>query len=136
MPRKPSASQPDTSGKAETTEDLSPAFDRLRKAAEALPGVEEGISYGTPALRVGKKLLCRVKNADTAVVMVDLEEKEILMAAAPDIYFETGHYKGWPCFLVHVHDIEPRELAHRLERAWQRLAPKKLLRMRGKPAAR
>lgn len=135
MPRKPSVSQPDPSGEADPFGDLSPAFDRLRKAAEGLPGIEEGISYGTPALRVGKKLMSRVKDADTVVIMVDPEEKEMLMAAAPDIYFETDHYKGWPCFLVHVHRIAPQELAHRLDRAWRRVAPKNLLKTRGQGSA-
>jgi hypothetical protein len=136
MPRKPSASQPDPSGETDFSSDLSPAFERLCKAAEGLPGVEEGMSYGTPALRVGKKLMCRVKDADTVVVMVDLDEKEMLTAAAPDIYFETDHYKGWPCVLVRVRRIAPQELAHRLERAWRRAAPKKLLKIREEAAAR
>lgn len=94
------------------------------------------MSYGTPALRVGKKLMCRVKDADTVVVMVDLDEKEMLTAAAPDIYFETDHYKGWPSVLVRIRRIAPQELAHRLQSAWRRAAPKKLLKMRGEVAAR
>lgn len=128
MPPKPSASQPDPSGNGQLPGDLSPAFERLRQAAENLPGIEAGLSYGTPALRVGKKLVCRVKDPDTVVVMVDLEEKEMLMAAAPEVFFETDHYKGWPALLVRVHEISPEELAHRLQRAWQRAAPKKLVR--------
>lgn len=125
MPRKRTASQPDSSAGSDGR-DLEPAFERLRKAAERLPEVEVGISYGTPALKVGKKSFCRVKDADTVVLMVDLEEKEMLMAASPRLFFETDHYKGWPAVLLRIHEVSPEELAHRLECAWLRAAPRKL----------
>ena len=85
------------------SDDLSPAFAKLVAAAEGLAEIEQGTSYGTPALKVRKKLLCRVKDADTVVVMCPLEEKELLIEAAPEFYFETDHYKGWPAILVRVH---------------------------------
>lgn len=103
------------------------AMERLRKAAAALPEVDESTSYGTPALKVRKKLLCRVKDPDTVVLMCAMEEKELLMAAAPDIYFETDHYKGWPAVLVRIREISDEELAHRLALAWKMQAPKKLV---------
>ena len=105
--------------------DLSAAFEALRAAARHLPDIVETTSYGTPALKVGKKLLARVKDAGTVVLICPLDEKEILFEAAPDIYFETDHYKGWPAILVRVHAIPPEELRQRLERIWQRQAPRK-----------
>jgi hypothetical protein len=36
-------------------------FDDIRKIALAWPEVEDGTSYGTPALKVRKKLLVRLK---------------------------------------------------------------------------
>lgn len=59
--------------------------------------------------------------------MCPLEEKELLMAAAPDIYFETDHYKGWPAILVRIHTISTAELALRLDRAFAMQAPKAVL---------
>src|SRR5262245_59814078 len=108
------------------TEDHAPAFARLVKAAEDLPEIEQGKSYGTPSLKVRKKFLCRVKDADTVVVMCPLEEKELLMVAAPEFYFETDHYKGWPAMLVRVHDVPLAELRLRLRRAYIMQAPKML----------
>ena len=102
-------------------------FDDVRKFALLWPEVEDGTSYGTPALKVGKKLLARVKDADTVVLMCPLDEKEMLLEAAPAIYFETDHYKGWPAILVRLSQIPPEELCHRLERTWIRQAPKKLM---------
>ena len=102
-------------------------FEKLRQAALGLPEIEESTSYGTPALKVRKKLLARVKDAETVVLMCPLEEKEVLLSAAPDIFYETDHYKGWAAILVRIHQITPDELRHRLERAWRLQAPKRLL---------
>jgi hypothetical protein len=107
--------------------DHSPAFAKLIEAAEGLPGIEQSTSYGTPALRVRKKSLCRIKDADMVVLMCPLEEKELLMEAAPDLYFETDHYKGWPAVLVRIHEIPLDELALRLRRAFVMQAPKSLV---------
>ncbi|MEO5756824.1 MAG: MmcQ/YjbR family DNA-binding protein [Mesorhizobium sp.] len=109
------------------TDDLSSAFETLRLAARGLPDIVETTSYGTPALKVGKKLLARVKDAETIVLMCPLEEKELLLEAAPSIYFETDHYGGWPALLVRLAEIPPDELRHRLEQAWLRQAPKTLI---------
>jgi hypothetical protein len=105
---------------------LDTALDRLRAAARDLPEVVEGTSYGTPALKVGKKLITRVKDADTAVLVCPLDEKELLLESAPNLYFETDHYKGWPALLVRLDRIGEDELRHRLERIWLRQAPNKL----------
>jgi hypothetical protein len=109
------------------SDDLLPAFEKLRKAAQGLPEVEAGTSYGTPALKLGKKLLCRVKDGDTVVLFMPLEEKEMLLAAAPQIYFETDHYRGWPALLARIDVIPIDELAHRLEQTFLRVAPKRLV---------
>lgn len=102
------------------------AFERLLEAARDLPDVVESVSYGTPCLKVRKKFLCRVKDADTAVLMCPLEEKEMLMAAAPDLFFETDHYKGWPAILVRLRRISDEELRHRMSIAWRMQAPRRL----------
>ena len=103
-------------------EQFSDAFEKLKKAAASLPEVEVSTSYGTPALKLRKKLLARVKDHHTIALMCALEEKEMLMAAAPDIYFETDHYKGWPAVLVRIGIIGDAELAHRLATVWRRQA--------------
>lgn len=99
----------------------------LLAAASGLPGVVESTSYGTPALKVGKKLLARVKDAATIVLMCPLDEKELLLEAAPEIYFETDHYRGWPAILVRADAIPADEIRLRLEQAWTRQAPGRLV---------
>lgn len=122
MAGKPSASLPRM-----VSDDLSSAFEALRLAVRGLPEIIETTSYGTPAIKAGKKLLARVKDAETIVLMCPLDEKEMLLEVSPAIYFETDHYKGWPAILVRLSEIAPDELRHRLERIWLRQAPKKLI---------
>jgi hypothetical protein len=105
---------------------FAPALARLAAAAQGLPEIELGTSYGTPALKVRKKMLCRIKDADTVVVMCPLEEKELLIEAAPEFYFETDHYRGWPTLLVRIHAVPLDELELRLRRAFAMQAPKSL----------
>lgn len=105
-------------------DDFSTVFERLKRAARGLPDIVETTSYGTPALKAGKKLLTRVKDRETAVVMCPLDEKEMLLQAEPDIYFETDHYKGWPALLIRMGVVSDDELRHRLERTWLTQVPK------------
>lgn len=53
----------------------------MRRLALALPGVEEGLSYGTPAFRVKGKFLARLKeDGGSLVVKIDFDEREALKA--------------------------------------------------------
>jgi hypothetical protein len=100
---------------------------RAMKAAAHLPGIEAGTSYGTPAVKVRGKLLTRAKDGETLVLMCPLPEKEMLMEAAPHIYYETDHYKGWPAVLMCMAAIADDELSHRIEQAWRLKAPRSLV---------
>ena len=102
-------------------------FARVRDAAAHLPEVEESTSYGTPALKVRGKLMARMKDSGTLVVLCPVEEKEMLMEVDPGIYFETDHYKGWPAVLVRLGKIGKSQLRHRLEQAWRHRAPRRLV---------
>jgi len=103
-------------------------FERLKRlAAEAgLPEVEEASHYGTPALKVGGKAFVSVKNDETIVLSIPIDEKERLIEMAPDIYFQTDHYRGWPSLPVRIDAIGDEELRDRLVAAWRFRAPKKL----------
>ncbi len=103
-------------------------LERVTRLAQAagLPEVTLGTSYGTPALEVRGKSFVRIREAGVLVVMCALEEKEMLMEAEPDLYFETDHYKGWPAMLVRLAAINDADLAQRLLAAWRQKAPKRL----------
>jgi hypothetical protein len=111
-----------------TSADIDVIFDRLQRlATEAgLPDVEIGTSYGTPALKVGGKAFVSVKNAETIVLSIPIEDKEPLIEMAPEIYFQTDHYRGWPSLPLRAAAIGDEELKQRLVEAWRFRAPRKL----------
>lgn len=94
-----------------------------------LPGVEEGTSYGTPALRVRGKFLCRLRTDPDALVVrvIDLADREALLLGQPDVFFITPHYDGYPAVLVRLETVGAETLAELVEDAWRLQAPKRLV---------
>ena len=105
------------------------SFDRLVRLVKKLElaEVELGTTHGdSPALRVKDRPFASIKEDDLMVLHCPLEVKEVLMEMAPDIYFQTDHFRGWPGLLVRLEVISDEELSLRLEDAWRFKAPKKL----------
>jgi hypothetical protein len=81
-------------------------YDTVRRIALTLPDVEEGTSYGTPALKVKGKLFVRLKeDGETIVLKTTFEEREELMAADPETYFITDHYLNYEYILVNLNRV-------------------------------
>lgn len=100
----------------------------VRRLALALPETSEKPCYGTPGFYVKKKLFARLlPDGKTLAVRVDLEEREALLSVAPDVFFLTPHYEGWPMVLVNLTRVEKADLEDRLVEAWRFMAPPKLL---------
>jgi len=102
-------------------------FARIKMLSEAagLPGVECGTSYGRPALKVGGKGFASVKDAGTVVIAISIQDKELLIEMAPQIYYQTDHYVGWPSLPLRAGAISDEELKQRLIDAWRFRAPPK-----------
>jgi hypothetical protein len=99
----------------------------LRLCAElGLPEVAESTSYGAPSLKVKTKNFASVRGPQEMVLHCPLEQKDLLMEMAPEIYWQTDHFKGWPGLLVRMEVISDEELKLRLEDAWRFRAPKRL----------
>jgi hypothetical protein len=96
-------------------------IDRLLALATTagLAGIERGTSYGTPSLTYKGRFLARLKDDTTLVIRCPLDEKEILMSAEPEFYFQTDHYIGYPALLLRLDAIDDARLMARLERACQ-----------------
>lgn len=99
----------------------------VKKLGKSLPEVEESTWVNTPSLKVRKRSFVRLKEDDVIVVLVDVDEKELLLRSEPKIFFTTPHYDGYPAVLVRLSAIEPDELAEVLEDSWRRVAPKRVL---------
>jgi hypothetical protein len=99
----------------------------VKSIGKKLPEVEESTWFNTPSLKVRKKSFVRLKEKGVIVVLVDLDEKEALLQAEPDVFFTTPHYDGYPAFLVRLVNIDRDELEEVLTESWRRVAPKRLL---------
>jgi hypothetical protein len=104
------------------------SFDDIREVAHALPGVVDGTSYGTSALKVGGKLFARLhQSGDCVVLRCELLDREILMQSAPDAFFITDHYRDYPWILLRLGVVEKSALPDLIERAWRLVASKSLI---------
>jgi len=102
-------------------------FDTVCKLASALPGAEEGTSYGTPAIKVAGKLLARLKeDGETLVIRIGFEERSIEMERDPRTFFITDHYMNYPAMLIRLPRVREDKLRELLEQAWRRVAPRRL----------
>ena len=108
-------------GKVRATRRIEKLIRKLK-----LPEVELSTSYRDPSFKVGKNVIVTVKEAGILYLPCPLEMKEILLEIAPEIYYQTDHYKGWPGLLVCLDVIGDEELCLRLEDSWRRGAPKTL----------
>jgi hypothetical protein len=99
-------------------------FDSVRKIGLTLPGVEESTAYGEPALKLkGKLLACmashRSAEPGTLVVRVSFEERDALIAEAPELYYVKEHYLNYECVLVRLSRVNPDVLRDLLGMAYK-----------------
>jgi hypothetical protein len=104
-------------------------FDIVRRMGLALPGVEEGTTWGAPCLRVnGRMFTCipthRSAEPDSLAVRIDFRERDELIAAEPETYYLKDHYVSYPCVLVRLSRIHPDALRDLLAASWQFVASK------------
>ena len=104
---------------------------KVRALALALPGTEveetegrlvcalagDGFAW-TWLERVAAKKP-RLARADVLAVRCVIERKEMLIEAAPQIYFDDDHYRGYPAVLVRLAMVQAAELEGLLRDAWR-----------------
>ena len=105
-------------------------FDDVRKFALAWPEVEDGTSYGTPALKVRKKLLVRLREDGDSLVMpgVPSEERDMLVESQPRVFYFTDHYRDYPMVLIRLSKTKRATVEPLLRRQWRALASKQAIR--------
>src|SRR5215470_703303 len=101
-------------------------FEDIRKLALTWPEVEDGSSYGTPALKVRKKMLARLKEDNDSLVMpgVPQDEREMLVESRPKIFYFTDHYRDYPMVLIRLSKAKRGIVEPLLRRHWLTLASK------------
>jgi hypothetical protein len=114
-------------------------FDMVRKIASSLPGVEESTSYGTPSLKIaGTLMACMAihKSAEpnSLVLSIDMDQRDALLAEAPDTYYVTDHYVNYPVVLVRLSRISAEALRDLVHAGWRFVSANKTRKRR--PASR
>jgi len=105
---------------------LPVTYDTVRRIGLALPNVEEGTSYGTPALKVNGKLFVRLhQDLDKIVLKMSFDRRDEMMAADPETYFITDHYRDYPWILVSLASVSVDVLPELLKIAHREASPRK-----------
>jgi len=102
---------------------------QARKIAQSFAGVYEKTSYGTPTFFVGKKVFTQVGShgrTDIMLLTQTLEERDHLIAADPDTFYITDHFKNYKGLLARIDRLDAKTFRTLLERRWLAIAPKKL----------
>lgn len=117
-------------------------LDDARRIALSLPDTSEKISWGSAHWRVHDRGFVwerPLSKTDLAALgddapdgeilgvrIADLDEKDTLIAAEPEVFFTIPHFDGFPAVLVRLEAIEVEELTELVTDAWLDRAPKKL----------
>jgi hypothetical protein len=112
--------------------------EQVRRLAMALPEAKDESAPGRLTFSIGGKGFAwtylareaakapRVARIDVLAVRCPIERKEMLIEAAPGVFFDDDHYRGYPAVLVRLAAVGEDELASLLESAWRLQAPKRL----------
>jgi hypothetical protein len=102
-----------------------PTWADVRRIALALPGAEEATTYGQPCFKVNGRPFVNTGRVEGAIVTRASDaDRDLLIAARPDVYFVTPHYAGWEAVLVRLDAVDEDELAGRIEDAWDYMSQK------------
>jgi hypothetical protein len=101
-------------------------FDDVRTFALTWPEVEDGASYGTPALKVRRKMLVRLREDGDSLVVPDVpvEERAMLVETQPKLFYFTDHYADYPIVLIRLSKATRAVVESFLRRRWRGLASK------------
>ena len=102
---------------------VRPTWATVEKIGLALPDVEAGTSYGSPALKIrGQMFTCVPTNKEaeknSIVVRLDFAQRDELLAAEPGVYYLKEHYVNYPCVLARLKKIHPDALHGLIGMAW------------------
>ena len=88
----------------------SDPFAPVAAIGRTLPDVELTTTWGKPALKVGgTRFVCIASHSsaepDTLVVMMDIDDRDLLIAEDPVCYYLKDHYREYPCVLVRLRRV-------------------------------
>lgn len=102
-------------------------FEAVKNIALTFPGAEESISHeGTPSVKVKGKLMCRLHDSGTFILIhLDFETRDQYLDSHPEIFHLPDHFKKYPYICMWIHNYDRKLLTTILEQSWKGLATKK-----------
>jgi hypothetical protein len=99
-------------------------FEAVRALGRDLPDLQESTMYGSPALKLGKRLVAclaihRSAEPGSLVVRTDFEQRAALLTDDPETYYVTDHYMKHPVVLVRLARVQHDQLRDLLAAARQ-----------------
>jgi len=100
-------------------------FEIVRAVGLTLPDVEATTKYdGSPVLKLNGCFMAGLAThpsaePDTLVVRVGYEEREWLIADAPETYYLTDYYRSYPLLLVRMSRVDRDALHDLLSVSWR-----------------
>ena len=101
-------------------------LETLREILLEYPATEEYTCFGTPAFRVKKKLICRLRE-DGETLAVHCDDRVPWMKKNPKVFFITDHYFNYRFVLVRLSAVSEKDLKRVLHDAWMQVAPKRVI---------
>jgi len=103
-----------------------PSLSAVRRAIFAVPGIVEGLSYGTPAWRNRGRLLARLhQDGQSIMFKVGFEARDHLIRADPRTFCITDHYRNYPSVLARLDRLTPDDIKALVLRAIEHASPKR-----------
>lgn len=100
---------------------------QMRAFALALPDAVELPHFERASFRVGKKIFATLAADRTAMVKVDLDTHEALLAADPAAFFSYGGWSRSGATGVNLDRVPLPLFRDLLEQAWRAIAPRGLV---------
>jgi hypothetical protein len=99
-------------------------FETVRKIAETLPGTEVATAYRSPVIKVGGNIMAgiavnKAAEPNTLMVRIDFDQRDAMIAEAPDTYYLKDHYAPYPAVLVRLSRISEAQLRDLLNASWR-----------------
>lgn len=109
---------------------MSVSAAEARRLALALPEAVEQDHHGKPSFRVGGKIFATLRDEGTVNVFLDEDGIRTAVHELPEACAELWWGKWLSAVRVDLECIEPEQLSELLADAWERRAPRRLLRDR------
>ena len=90
-------------------------FEAVRAIAREFEDLEEGTTFGSPAIKLGKRLVAcmaihRSAEPGSLVVRTDFEQRADFLKEDPETYYLTAHYENHPVVLVRLARLQREQL--------------------------